>query len=223
MEYYPVNLDIRDRLCLVVGGGAVGQRKTERLIHCGARVHVISPKTTNALERMAAAGDQLTISLRPFRESDLDGVFLVFCSTDDPDTNRWVSEAAESRGLLCNVADMPDRSRFIVPSVVQRGDLILTVSTSGKSPAVARSLRKELEDRFGEEYAGLLSLMGAIRQQLLGQGHDPDGHRKLFRRLLDGGLLERVKRGDRADIEAFLGRVLGDGFDPHALLNALDA
>ncbi|MGD9016685.1 MAG: bifunctional precorrin-2 dehydrogenase/sirohydrochlorin ferrochelatase [Desulfobacterales bacterium] len=221
MEYYPVNLDIRDRLCLVVGGGGVGQRKSERLIRCGAMVHVVSLRATDALERMAA-GRQLTISLRPFRESDLDGVFLVFCTTNDPDTNRRVSEAADNRGLLCNVADMPDRSRFILPSVVQRGDLILTVSTSGKSPAVASSLRNELEGRFGEEYAQLLSLMGAIRQQLLGQGHDPDGHRELFRQLLDGGLLKRITVGDRADIEAYLGRVLGAGFDHRALLDALD-
>lgn len=218
MRYYPVNLDIRDRSCLVVGGGGVGERKALRLVRCGARVTLVSREVTEQLERMQGEG-KIVLHRREYRETDLDGVFLVFCATDNGDLNRKIGEAADRRGLLCNIADLPDRSAFVLPSVVEQGDLVLTVSTSGQSPAFAKVLRKDLEARFGVEYATFLKLMGAVRKQLLTRGRDPQAHRLLFRRLIDGGLLDRVRDGDKSGIDALLREVLGTDLTDEQLLD----
>lgn len=212
MRYYPVNLDIENRLCLVVGGGRVGERKVRRLLECGARVTVVSPEATQGLKAMAAAG-RIVLRLRAYEEQDLEGVFLVFCATDDGELNRQLTAAAERRGLLSNIADRPEESRFILPSVVRRGDLLLTVSTSGRSPAFAKALRADLERQFGPEYADFLDIMGAVRERLLGRSHDPEAHRRIFSRLIAGGLLERVRSGDAAGVEALVSEALGEDVD----------
>lgn len=221
MQYYPVNLDIRDRSCLVVGGGRVGERKASRLIRCGARVTLVSREATERLGQMQSEG-KIVLHRRDYRETDLDGVFLVFCATDNAELNRKIGEAAERRGLLCNIADSPHRSAFVLPSVVERGDLVLTVSTSGRSPAFAKALRKDLEARFGMEYATFLKLMGAIRKRLLDRDHDPEAHHRLFRRLIDGELLERVREGDKSGINALLSEVLGADLTYDKLLDDSD-
>ena len=157
MRYYPINLDIKGRRCLVVGGGAVGTRKVHTLLQCGADVTVISPQATNELSVLAEAGD-IAMQKREYSSTDLEGIFLVIGATDDETLNRQVSADAQSRNLLCNIADRPAVCNFILPSIVHRGDLVITVSTSGKSPALAKKLRKALERQFGIEYADLLNL-----------------------------------------------------------------
>jgi precorrin-2 dehydrogenase/sirohydrochlorin ferrochelatase len=218
MRYYPIYLDMRGRRALVVGGGAVGRRKTETLLRAGARVTVVSPQATAAIQALAEEG-QVTWHARPYRSSDMAGMFLVFSATDDPELNRGIEADAARHHVLCNFADQPDRGHFILPSIVARGDLLVSISTCGKSPAVARRLRQELEAYFGEEYAPFLQLMGAIRAQLLEQEHAPEAHRKLFGRLIDGGLLAMVKTDDREAIETLLKSVLGDDFEVERLMN----
>ncbi|GAB6097131.1 bifunctional precorrin-2 dehydrogenase/sirohydrochlorin ferrochelatase [Desulfatiferula olefinivorans] len=212
MNHYPIFLTIRNRPCLIIGGGAVGTRKATTLIRCGARVTVLSPDTTEELAELVRAG-QVTLISRPYTSDDLDGILLVFCATNDRDLNRRIAADAEIKGVLCNVADIPDASSFIVPSVVSRGDLTLAVSTGGASPAFAKKLRRDLERQFGEEYAVFLALMGRIRKKLLTDRHDPRGHKVLFERLIDGGLLDNLKTGDADAVRSLLGRVLGPGFD----------
>ncbi|MFZ7126130.1 MAG: precorrin-2 dehydrogenase/sirohydrochlorin ferrochelatase family protein [Desulfobacterales bacterium] len=218
MRYYPVNLDVQGQPCLIVGGGRVGERKATRLVESGARVTVVSPDLTERLLRMGAKGT-VTLHHRRFRETDLDGFFLVFCATDDAGLNQRIGEEARRRGLLCNIADRPDLSRFILPSVVQRGELILTVSTSGQSPAFARTLRKDLEKHLGPEYGRFLELMGAVRRRLLESGHDPEAHRRVFHHLIDQGLLDRVRSGDKPGIDALLTDALGEAVDSRTLLD----
>lgn len=212
MQYYPINLDIRHRNCLVVGGGAVATRKVDTLIRCGARVTVVSPDTTDALTALASAG-AVTLFRRSYASSDLHDMFLVIGATDDRGLNRRIHEDAEALGRLCNIADQPELCNFILPSIVHRGDLILSISTSGKSPAFAKKLRQELEKTYGEEYALFLKLMGAIRNKLLRGAHEPEAHKALFERLIDKGLLERIRMQDREGIDAILYEVLGNGFD----------
>jgi len=219
MRYYPVHLDIRNKKCLVVGGGAVGTRKVMALLDCGAEVTVISPAVSKPLRELAATGS-ITLKARTYCRGDLDGIFLVIGATDDETLNRQISLDAERLNRLCNIADRPESCSFILPSVVQRDDLVITISTSGKSPALAKKLRKTLETQFGEEYGNLLRLMGAIRKKLLGQSHEPEAHKHLFEQLIDSDLIVLIREGRHAEINVLLLKVLGTGFEFDDLMQA---
>ena len=217
MKYYPVHLDIKNRNCLVVGGGAVGTRKVNTLVACGARVTVVSPDPAQPLKKMAAEGS-ITLKERAYRTVDLKDMFLVIGATDDEKLNRQISEEAEQIGILCNIADRPEACNFILPSVVQRGDLVITISTSGQSPALAKRLRRKLEAQFGEEYADFLLLMGAIRKKLLSQAHEPEAHKAVFNQLIDSDLVELLRTGQRRQLNLLLYKILGEGYRIEELL-----
>lgn len=210
MKYYPVNLDVRDKKCLIIGGGEVGARKAETLSACGADVTVLSPVFSERSRHLESRGVRL--SEKRYSREDLDGAFLVFAATDDPGLNRTIRRDANEQNILCNIADWPEGSSFTLPARVSRGDLVLTVSTAGKSPAVAKRIRRELESNFGPEYETLLVLMGRIREKLLQRDRDPAGHKQQFNALLDEGLLNLIGKGDKTAIDHLLRQVLGDGF-----------
>jgi precorrin-2 dehydrogenase/sirohydrochlorin ferrochelatase len=216
MRYYPVCLDIKGRACLVVGGGGVGTRKVKGLLAAGARVTVVSPGLSPELK--ALTPDPVRCHLRNYRPEDLDGMFLVFGATDDEALNRRIFADAGERSMLCNIADRPEMCSFILPSVVHRGDLLLAISTSGRSPAFAKRLRKDLEKQFGEEYARFLRLMGAIREQLLSAGHSPEAHKSQFEALLGAGFAECVCGGDEDGAARLLTRFLGPDFQLERLM-----
>ena len=211
MKYYPVNLDVRDKKCLVVGGGEVGAGKAETLSACGADVTVLSPAFSERCRNLTSGNVRL-FEKRYARE-DIDGVFLVFAATDDTLLNRTIKQHAEEKNILCNIADWPDGSSFILPASVCRGDLLLTVSTAGKSPAVAKRIRRALEEEFGPEYETLLTLMGRIREKLLQRQRDPAVHRQQFNALLDSNLLDLIGKEDKTAIDRILKTILGDGFE----------
>ena len=217
MKYYPVCLDIKDRRCLVVGGGQVGTRKVETLLACGARVTVVSPEATPRLAQLAREG-AITLNQRGYRSTDQEETFLVIGATDDEALNRRINTDAETGARLCNIADQPHLCNFILPSVISQGDLMITISTSGQSPAFAKHLRRLLSQQFGPEYGLFLDLMGAIRRRLLATEHAPEAHKPLFERLIQGGLLERIKADDPEAIDALLAEVLGKGFHYKDLL-----
>lgn len=219
MKYYPVNLDIRGRRCLVVGGGSVSTRKVKALLGCGAIVEVVA---TDVSSRLCSLSEEGLISLarRPYGSSDLAGAFLVIGATDDEALNAEISRDAERTGVLCNIADRPEACSFILPAVVNRGDLVIAVSTSGKSPAFAKKLRQDLEAEFGEEYGEFLLLMGAVRSRLLEQDHEPESHKGLFEALISSGLLEMVRGRAKGDIDSLLERVLGEGYTYDSLMES---
>ena len=211
MKYYPVNLDINNRPCLVVGGGGVGTRKVKTLVDCGAAVTVVSLETSRQLDQMAADG-LISLEKRAYQASDLDEIFLVIGATDDEVLNRRIHADAEHLNTLCNIADRPEICNFILPAIVNRGDLVLAVSTSGKSPAYAKKLRKELEIQFGAEYEPFLRLMGSIRARLLSEKHEPEAHKPLFEELITAGLLDLIKENREEEIDALFLKVLGEGY-----------
>ena len=211
MRYYPINLDIKNRKCLVVGGGGVGTRKVVTLLDCGAKITVVSPDVSGQLLELANNGS-IVLEKRSYRKTDLDGMFLVIGTTDDEELNRQISIDAEKLNMLCNIADRPKVCNFILPSIVNRGDLTISISTSGKSPALAKKLRIELEEQFGNEYAELLRLMGAIRKKLLSQKHEPEAHKQLFEQLINRSLLDMIRGNRKDEIDSLLCEVLGDGF-----------
>ncbi len=212
MRYFPVYLDILNRPCLVIGGGRVGTRKARTLLRAGARVTVVSPDATPQLEALAGEG-RIRLHRRPYTDLDMEGVLLVFGTTDDRELNRKISEDAQRLGVWCNIADQPDRGQFVLPAVVSQGDLLISIATSGKSPALARRIRREIEITYGPEYARLLDLLGALRQRLLSQGHDPQGHKKLFEALLDSDLLDSIRAGDTQRIACCLQEHCGATID----------
>jgi precorrin-2 dehydrogenase/sirohydrochlorin ferrochelatase len=163
-DYFPAFLDLRGRRCLVVGGGEIGERKTHALLDCGARVTIVSPSVTTRLAALAASG-RLVHRARPFRRSDPRGCALAVAATGDPRVDRVVAAAARRWRALVNVVDRPQHCDFIVPAVLRRGELQIAVSTGGRSPAIAREIRRRLERFFGPEYGELISRAGEARNR----------------------------------------------------------
>ena len=217
MRYYPVHLDIQNRNCLVVGGGSVGTRKVKTLLDCGARVTVISLGVSQQLRELAASGD-IILAERSYQSEDLNAVFLVIGATDDEKLNQQISSDADRLNTLCNIADRPEVCNFILPSIVHRDDLVITISTSGKSPALAKKLRQTLENQFGEEYGTLLQLMGAIRKKLLQQAHEPEVHKPLFEQLINSDLIVMIQAGKTEEINTLLFDILGEGYNFEELM-----
>jgi len=211
MRYYPVFLDIVDKSCLVVGGGQVGTRKVSTLLDCGARVKVVSRDVTPELQSLADR-QRIVLRLADYCTADLDGMFLVIGATDDEFLNRKIHFDAERQHKLCNIADRPEACNFILPSIINRGDLTIAISTAGQSPALAKKLRQDLQKDFGDEYAELLRIMGALRAKLLRQAHAPEEHKPLFEKLIRSDLLEAIKQQDRHRIDDSLQDIFGEGY-----------
>ena len=207
MSYYPVFLDLEGKTALVVGGGSVAQRKVETLMECGAFVHLVGRELTDRIVEWIDAG-RIRLLGQEFREEHLTGVFLVFVATNDSSLNSKVSECARDLGLLVNVADQPAHCNFIVPSMVRRGDLLLAISTSGKSPALARKIRKELEARFGDDYGNFLALMGRLRKAVLSLGLAQEENSRIFHEIVDSPLFELLRQGNLEKVKAILVRIL---------------
>lgn len=211
MRYYPIFLKVENRSCLVVGGGEVGARKVETLVNCGASVGVVSPEVVPWLEEEIRKGTVELVGSH-YQEDQLQGCFLVIAATDDMELNCRIARDAEQRRILCNVVDYPKEGDFILPALVQRGALTLAVSTSGKSPALARELRQDLEQRFGMEYAHFLELMGAVRNRVLEESQDFRANKEKFNQLVKSDLLELVRRRDYEGVDRLLRTVLGSGY-----------
>jgi precorrin-2 dehydrogenase/sirohydrochlorin ferrochelatase len=163
VNYYPVFLNLKGKKAVIVGGGRVAERKVSSLLAAGADITVISPSLTGRLGK-ALSGGRIRHLARTYRKKDLKGAFLVIAATDSPETNRRVSKDAPS---LVNVVDVPSECNFIAPSVVRRGPLLLAVSTSGTSPALARTLRGELEKSYGLELSAYLKFLKKVRAKAM--------------------------------------------------------
>jgi len=217
MKYYPINLDVQNKNCLVVGGGRVGTRKVLTLLQCSAIVTIVSPEISEKLKDLVLSGS-VNLIKRGYLSGDLQDMFLVISASDNNKINQMVYKDAKACNILCNIADIPDSCNFIVPSVIRRGDLTITVSTSGKSPALSRKLRIELEKIFGKEYSECLKLMGAVRAKLLKEKHAPDNHKYLFRNVLDQGLIEMIKNSDIKAVNDLLCKIFGKDFTYESLI-----
>jgi len=217
MSYYPIFLNMIGKKVLVVGGGLVAQRKVETLLEYSALISLVSRELTPRLNDLVK-DKKITFLGAEFGEEHLEGMFLVIAATDDPMLNRQVSRSAQQRGLLINAVDQPEDCNFIVPSIVRRGDLQVAISTSGKSPALARKIRHELEQRFGEEYEKLLFLMGRIRSQVLSQGMEQKENKRVFMDIVSSDILKAIIKKDRQRILEILGTALDNHVDEDTVL-----
>jgi precorrin-2 dehydrogenase/sirohydrochlorin ferrochelatase len=199
-RYYPINLDLEDARCLVVGGGKVAERKVNSLLSCGARVTLISPEITTGLNEKAQKSE-ITYKKRYYKYGDCQGMRTVIVATDSDRINREVAEEAMAANCLVNVVDQPRISNFIVPATLRQGDLQISISTSGKSPALARRIRERLEKEFGPEYSEFLELIDRVRQKALATIPEPEKRRELFYSLVDSDLLQLIREGKDHEVK----------------------
>ncbi len=209
---YPVSLEITDKLCVVVGGGSVAERKVLGLLTAGAQVRVISPQLTQIIAELADDG-RIEWLERGYEQGDLVGALLVFAATDSREVQEAVVREAGRAGQLVNVIDEPASCSFQVPAVIRRGDLTLTVSTGGKSPAVAAMVRRTLAESFGEEYSQLLDLMSRLRDQVLSGDRDCAERKILFQNVLHDDIVLWIKNGQWNLVRSHLRAVLGSDVD----------
>jgi precorrin-2 dehydrogenase/sirohydrochlorin ferrochelatase len=195
MRYYPAFLDLKDVPCLVVGGGQVGERKVKTLQSCAAKVYLISRELTPYLEEEVRQG-RIELLAPAYQTEHLTGKFLVIGATDDPILNGRIGREARERGILCNIVDKPQECNFILPSLVSRGDLTIAVSTAGKSPALAKKIRRDLEEVFPEIYGLYLDLLGLIRIEVLARNLSQQENQKIFQTLIDSPMLSWLKTGN---------------------------
>jgi precorrin-2 dehydrogenase/sirohydrochlorin ferrochelatase len=209
---YPVTLNINGRLCVVVGGGRVAERKILALLKAGAQVRTVSPQLTEPLRKLAGAG-RIDWQARCFQDGDLVGAMLVFAATDSRQVNELVAQAAKAGGQLVNVADAPEQCGFQVPAVLRQGDLTIAVSTNGKSPALSARIRRRLEADYGPEYAVLLDLLGRMRAQELAGDRDEAARKDMFAKILHEDILDWMRNSQWERLRSHLRAVLGPDAD----------
>lgn len=180
---YPVSLVLKDRKCVVIGAGIVAERKVRSLLECGARVLVVSPSITAGLKALSEH-KKITYKKSPAGLKDLKGSCLVIAATADRAVNSRVYAYCRKNNIPVNVVDCPKECTFIVPSVIRRGDLTISISTGGISPALAKKIRRDLEKAFGAEYAGLLRMMKKIRPMVLKKMKSAQSRKKFFSKML---------------------------------------
>ncbi|MCE5265214.1 MAG: bifunctional precorrin-2 dehydrogenase/sirohydrochlorin ferrochelatase [Deltaproteobacteria bacterium] len=208
MKYYPICWDISGKRCVVIGGGKVAERKVERLLSCGARVDVVGRELTPKLSAWKDGG-RIIHSGTDFVEEHLAGASLAIGATDDEAVNERVARSARSLGIPVNIVDDPARCDFILPSVVERGDLMIAVSTGGKSPALARGIREELEERYGMEYATLCEILGELRRKVIASGSTSAENRALFTAVVRSEILDDIRRKEWSKVEETIRRLTG--------------
>ena len=169
----PVNLLVRGRRVVVVGGGRIAARKLESLLDAGADALVVAPHVDAEIRAWADQG-RCAVVVRAFEPADLDGAWLAFTATDDPSVNRAVFDAGEERRIWTNSADDPDNCSFTLMSVVRRSDLVIAIGTGGRSPALATYLRGRLGEEIGPEYATLLDLLSEAREAMRASGRSSE-------------------------------------------------
>lgn len=199
-------MDIRDKHCVIVGGGEVALRKAERLLDCGAKVSVISPKLS---PEFAALKDKKLIShiATEYSGDLIDKAALIIGATDDEKINANISNDARVKGIPVNIVDDPQKCDFILPSIVQRGDLEIAIGTGGKSPALARYLREELEKQYDKEYEIFLNILGNLRKKM---GKNAGIGKDWFTSLMAVGILDYIKAKDIKKVKEIVKDITGE-------------
>jgi len=209
-RYYPVLLDLAGRRCVVVGGGRVAERKVQALLECGAEVVVVAPKVSQAIGGLARQGAVRLLS-KTYKDGDLAGACLVVAAAR-AQVNEAVSAEASRKRIPVNVVDDPQRCDFIVPAVVRRGPLLIAISSSGASPALARRLRELIEAQVGEEYGELARLLGRLRPEVLKITQEKK-RRRIWQAILDSPVLGLLRQGQRDDAEREARRCISNARD----------
>jgi precorrin-2 dehydrogenase/sirohydrochlorin ferrochelatase len=201
MSYYPIFLDLKGRPCIVIGGGAVAERKVQGLLAAGAEITVVSPEISEGLQLLFAQRSIKHVS-RKYENGDLAGYALAFVATDDGANTPAVFSEARERGIWVNCADVPSCCDFILPAMVRRGELALAISSGGASPAATRVIREELESYLTEEFAQLVQTASEVRIELHQRSTQPSA--ESWNEALKGEFRLLLRQGKAAEAKQFL-------------------
>lgn len=190
-KYYPIMLDISETKCAVIGGGNVAFRKIKSLIEYRAEVTVISEDIIDVVKKLAD-DKKIKYIKDKYDFKYIDNCKIVYAATDDNMVNKKVFHDCKENDIFVNVVDSVDECDFIVPSKVQRGDLTIAVSTNGKSPALSKKIRQDLERTYDEKYEIFLDIMGRIRKKVYSEIKDPKKRREFYKKVVYSGLIERI-------------------------------
>lgn len=191
LNYYPINLYLKNRKCVVVGGGVVAERKVLTLLEYEADIVLVSPKITSILAKLVQNKSISHID-RVYQQGDIKGAMLVIVATDNTPLNKRITSEAQEENCLINVVDVPDLCNFIVPSIVRRGDLQITIGTNGVCPSLSKKIRKELETVYDLRYEKFLKLAKNIREEVKQRVQDPDKRKKIMKHLVYSDLMQLI-------------------------------
>jgi len=202
-SYYPLFLDISDKLCVVVGGGRVAERKVATLLRFNARTKLISPNLTKNLRKQAGSG-KIEFVEREYREGDLEGAVLVFAATDSKEVNLKIKKEADTTNVPINIVNDPASCEFLVPSVVRRGPITIAISTSGSSPLLSKKLKHDIEDSLTKDYIRYARKIGKFRKTLIETVKDGKRRREIMEEFGKTGFGEILKMNQREINDRFL-------------------
>jgi len=196
--FYIACLKLTGRVCLVVGGGEIGLEKIEGLLACDATVRLIAPGAADGLRALADEGSIEWQRREYAGAQDLEGVFMVIACTDDTDINIRVFDDAERRAMLVNIVDVPPLCNFILPAIVRTGPLAIAISTAGASPALAKRMKREIGELFGDDYARLAILLNDARGWAKGTLPTYQDRKHFFESIVNGepDPIELLRAGD---------------------------
>ena len=205
--YYPIYLDIENRDVVIIGGGNVCARKAETMMKYGARVTIVSPEFTDEIEGWAREGC-LRLKRKTYDESDLDGANIVIASTDDQSVNERIAADCRARRIPVNVVDVTPLCEFIVPAIIETGSIQIAISTGGKSPALARTLKEDLQRTIGPEYAEVNDALGSLRDGAKAAPSLPTDidRKRFFDGIIAEGILDMLRHGKRREAYATIAR-----------------
>ncbi len=213
LRYFPAFLDLAGRPVLVVGGGAVAARKVRLLRGAGARVTVVSKRLCEELADLAREPD-IAVIQRGFAAGDVLGKTLAVAATDEPEVNRRVAEAGETAGVPVNVVDDAALSTFIFPAIVQRGDVVVAISSSGAAPVLARRLRARIEEILPQGLGALARFARRLRESVRRRVADPARRLRIWEEAIEGPVAEAVFAGREAEAVAHLERLIDGSARP---------
>jgi precorrin-2 dehydrogenase / sirohydrochlorin ferrochelatase len=203
--FYMAAIKLKGRRCLVIGGGDVGLEKIEGLLLCDADVELIAPEAISELSALAAEGS-IRWEQREFQDGDLDGAFMAIAATNDTDVNVSVYEGAERRAMLVNVVDVPPLCNFILPAIVRTGPLAIAISTAGASPALAKRIKAQIAEAYGEPYARLAVLLNEVRGWAKGTLPTYQDRKAFFEGIVNGqpDPIALLRDGDEAAVRELI-------------------
>ncbi len=196
--YYPIFLDIEDRNVVIIGGGNVCARKAETMMKYGGRVTIVSPEFTDEIEQWARGG-ALQIKRKRYEDADLDGANIVIASTDDQSVNEQIAADCRRRRIPVNVVDVTPLCEFIVPAIVDKGSIHIAISTEGRSPALARTLKEDLQRMVGAEYTEINDVLGTLRESAKSVLPTDVDRKRFFDGIIARGVLDMLRDGRRAE------------------------
>jgi precorrin-2 dehydrogenase / sirohydrochlorin ferrochelatase len=203
--FYIACLKLTGRRCLVVGGGDIGLEKVEGLLACDAQVVLVAPEAIEPLQELAAEGS-IGWERREYRTEDLERTFIAIAATNDTDVNIRVYEDAERRAMLVNIVDVPPLCNFILPAIVRTGPLAIAISTAGASPALAKRIKRQIADEYGEPYARLAVLLNEARGWAKGTLPTYQDRKEFFEGIVNGDPdpVELLRAGDEAAVRELI-------------------